>query len=68
MSNDVTALIIRKPEQTQGGALFLLVRASIFGADKSIAVSRQDYDRFQPGELVSLRHAGWGPLGKWRLS
>lgn len=68
MSNDVTAVIIRKTDQNQHGALYLMVRASVFGEDKAIAVSRQEYDRLQPGGLVSLRRAGWGPLGKWLLN
>jgi hypothetical protein len=68
MSNDVTAVIIRKTDQNQHGTLYLMVRASVFGEDKAIAVSRQDYDRLQPGGLVSLRHAGWGPIGKWLLN
>lgn len=67
MSNDITAVIIRKSDQNQQGTLYLLVRASIFGEDKAIAVTQQDYDRLQPGGLVSLRHSGWGPIGKWLL-
>ncbi len=68
MSNDVTAVIIRKTDQNQHGVLYLMVRASTWGEDKAIAVSRQEYDRLQPGGLVSLRKAGWGPLGKWLLN
>jgi len=68
MSNDVTAVIIRKTDQNQHGALYLLVRASVFNEDKAIAVSRQEYDRLQPGGLVSLRKSGWGPIGKWLLN
>lgn len=68
MANDVTAVIIRKTDQSQHGSLYLLVRASVFGEDKAIAVSQQDYDRLQPGGLVSLRRAGWGPIGKWLLN
>lgn len=68
MSNDVTAVIIRKTDQNQHGALCLMVRASVFGEDKAIAVSRQEYDRLQPGGLVSLRRVGWGPISKWLLN
>jgi hypothetical protein len=68
MSNDVTAVIIRKTDQNQRGALYLLVRASILGEDKTIAVTQQEYDQLQPGGLVSLRRAGWGPIGKWLLN
>ncbi len=67
MSNDVTAAIVRKTARSQDGALYILVRASAFGEDKAVSVSRQDYDRLQPGMLVRMFRAGWGPTSQWRL-
>jgi hypothetical protein len=67
MSNDVTAAIIRKTDRSQDGALYLLVRASAFGEDQAVSVSRQDYDQLQPGMLVRMFRAGWGPTRQWHL-
>lgn len=67
MSSNVTAAIIRKADNSPGGARYIVVRASALGDDKTIVVSRQDYERFQPGMLVNITKGGWGVISKWRL-
>lgn len=67
MSNDITATVLRKSEGGQSGPLYILVRASTFSEDKTVVVSRQEYDWLQPGMLVRLFRAGWGPTSKWHV-
>ena len=68
MSSTLTAAIIRKADNSPGGARYIVVRASALGDDKMIVVSRQEYEQFQPGMLVSMTKGGWGPISKWRLA
>lgn len=68
MASNVTAAIIRKADNSPSGARYIVVRASALGDDKMIIVSRQEYERFQPGMLVNMTKGGWGPISKWRLT
>ena len=67
MSDDITATVLRKTGGGPSGALSILVRASTFGEDQTVAVSRQQYDWLQPGMLVRMFRAGWGPTRRWHV-
>jgi hypothetical protein len=67
MSVNLTAAIIRKAHNSPGGSCYIIVRASALGEDKMIVVSRQEYERLQPGMLVNMTKGGWGPISKWQL-
>jgi hypothetical protein len=63
----ILATIMQKADGGPRGRLSLVVRSSALAADTVITVSQQDYDRVQPGMLVTLTQVGWGPLSSWRL-
>jgi len=68
MSSKVIAAIMRKTDNNSGGTLCIVVRASALGEDKTIAVSRQEYEQFQPGMFVTMTKGNWGPISAWRLT
>lgn len=67
MSSNITAAIIRKADNSPMGVRYIVVRASALGDDKTIVVSRQEYEQLQPGMLVNMTKGVWGPISKWRL-
>ncbi len=67
MPNNLIAAIVRKSDNSPAGSRYIIVRASALGEDKWIVVSRQEYEQFQPGMLVSMTKGVWGPISKWRL-
>ena len=67
MSSILTAAIIRKADNSPGGARYIIVRASALGEDKMIVVSGQEYEQLQPGMLVNMTKGSWGAISKWRL-
>jgi len=67
MRENVIATIVRKTIDLQRGGFCLVVRSSAFAVDKAIVVSQQEYYQFQPGMLVAVVRAGWGPIRRWGL-
>lgn len=67
MPSNLIAAIVRKSDSGSGGSRYIIVRASALSEDKLIVVSRQEYERFQPGMLVNMTKGAWGPISKWRL-
>ena len=68
MSSKVIAAIMRKADNSPSGTRYIVVRASALGEDKTIAVSQQEYEQFQPGMFVNMTKGNWGPISAWRLT
>ncbi len=67
MRKNVVATILRKTDDGPAGQFHIVVRSSGIAEDKTIRVSREDYDHLHPGMLVTVFKAGWGPISVWWL-
>jgi hypothetical protein len=63
----ILATVVRKAGEGARGGFSLVVRSSALAADTLITISQQDYERVQPGMLVTIIQVGWGPLSSWKL-
>lgn len=67
MGKNVVATIVRKIDDSPVGHRYIVIRSSYITDDKTIAISREDYDHLYPGMLVTVFRVGWGPLSAWWL-
>jgi hypothetical protein len=67
MGKNVVATILRKTDDNSAGQPHIVVRSSHITDDKTIAVSREDFDHLYPGMLVTVYKVGWGPISAWWL-